>query len=171
MRIDTVQGEQTVDALAVRLFEGVPDALQPAQKKSLIELNPQLADIATLPPGTPVVVPENGSTEVDAGLQAALDEVTAAVNAAEAQHAEAIAQARQALQQSSDTLARKTITTTQTLDPALDAVVNQAKASVTVRTQAIATLEQSLAARVAAARKAVTDMAAPPPRHRAAGGK
>src|SRR5204863_4867553 len=94
MRIDTVQGEQTVDALAARLFAGVPDALQPALKKSLIELNPHLADIVKLPPGTPVFVPETGSVEVDARLQTALDEVTAAVDAAAAQHTDAIAQAR-----------------------------------------------------------------------------
>ena len=58
MRFATYNGEKTIDQLAQRLF-GDAAKTQPVLVQELVALNPQLDNLSTLAPGTPLVLPDD----------------------------------------------------------------------------------------------------------------
>jgi hypothetical protein len=171
MRIDTFQSEPTIDALADRLFAKAAPDKRAALKDRLLALNPHLASTTALPPGTPIVVPDDDGGDDDPNQAQALAAVTALLDAAEAQHASAIADARAAAQNSTTVLATQSIVDAQKADAGLSALVGNAHDTITTRGSELQQTEAFLQSQVAAARQAVTDLSQPIPagRGRAAG--
>ena len=86
MNIATLQGETTVEALALRLY-GKAAKQRPELVEHLRDANPHLKDLASLPQGTPVLVPRSGDAQIDAQTpaadprrQAAIADVSAAID-------------------------------------------------------------------------------------------
>src|SRR4051794_21836499 len=112
MNIANLQGETTIDALARRIY-GEAVTLRPELVVRLLDANPHLENLGSLPEGTPLVVPRTGDPELDnapaAGADArrelALADLDAALDDA-AKEGTALLAAREATLVESDRLAR-----------------------------------------------------------------
>jgi phage tail protein X len=112
MNIANLQGEITVEALARRIY-GDAVTQRPELVVRLLDANPHLENLGSLPEGTPIAVPRTGDPEldnassagVDARREAALADLDAALEDAAKIGTELIAR-REATLVESDRLAR-----------------------------------------------------------------
>ena len=162
MRIDTLQNDADLDALAARLFGQASPTLQPALKARLIELNPQLASFASLPAGTPLLVPEGAADDSDPRLDAALARVTSVLDDVERRNRDAIAQSRAALLQSSTLLQTALFHDAAKTDPDLAKVLNGVSAAASSQSAALDDSGKFLDDQLTNARTAIAVIAAPP---------
>ena len=88
MKTATFEGDATIDVLAARVLSdaGMRD---PTLKAQLIDLNPHLANLDTLPPGTPILLPDTLAEGAgDPDVQKAVAKVLEALDDAAAQRAQ-----------------------------------------------------------------------------------
>ena len=162
MRIDTLQNDADLDALAARLFGQASPASQPALKARLIELNPQLATFASLPAGTPLLVPESAADDSDPRLNAALARAASVLDDVEGRNRDAIAQSRAALLQSTTLLQTPLFRDAAKTDSDLAAALNSVSDAASSQLAALDDSSKFLDDQLTNARIAIAVIAAPP---------
>lgn len=136
--------------------------LQPVLKARLIELNPQLASFASLPAGTPLLVPESAADDSDPRLNAALAKATSVLDDVEGKNRDAIAQSQAALLQSTTLLQTPLFHDAAKTDSDLAKVLNDVTAAASSQLAALDDSSKFLDDQLTNARNAITVIATPP---------
>lgn len=98
MNIVTFKGETSLDELMAKIFGDVAKQ-RPELRDRLLEANPHLKDLAALPQGTPIVVPDDAPGGEDTRMETMIDQISTAIDQTESRRTDVLSRRQTELKQ------------------------------------------------------------------------